>query len=73
MNFIPVFFTDSADFSAFRRQGYVLEYFPPGSKSCWQEKMDYLVRKWGIETVIDLREPQIDLTAIAPKLRADDS
>jgi hypothetical protein len=65
MNFIPVFFTDSPDFSVFRRYGYVFEYVLAVGASATGERLDYLKRKWGVHSTIDLRETSdIDLSAI---------
>lgn len=57
MSFIPVFFTDSADFSFFRRFNYLLEYIPPAARSSAASRIEYLRKKWGVHSVIDLRDP----------------
>jgi hypothetical protein len=60
MNFAPVFLTDCADHGAFRRRGYVFEYFPkalygsPASGPAFQDKMFLAWKKWDVGSLIDL-------------------
>jgi glycosyltransferase involved in cell wall biosynthesis len=60
MNFVPVFLTDCADHGAFRRRGYVFEYFPKAlyeslaSGPAFQDKMFVAWKKWGVGSLIDL-------------------
>ena len=56
MNFIPLFLTDSVDFSSFRKHGYVLEFMSAAEVSNPKGRLDYLRRKWGIRSIIDLRD-----------------
>jgi glycosyltransferase involved in cell wall biosynthesis len=63
-NFIPVFLTDSRDSEAFRRRGYVFEYFPDVQTAlteqglaALQPRLDFLESKWGIDLFINLGLP----------------
>jgi len=60
MAFLPVFFTDRADHGPFRRQGYIVEYFPPeiaadaAGPDGFRDRFSLLWRKWGASRLIDL-------------------
>lgn len=63
-NFIPVFLTDSRSSEAFRRRGYVFEYFPDVQAAlagqglaALQPRLDVLESKWGIDLFINLGLP----------------
>ncbi len=56
MNFIPIFFSSSTDFSSFRRRGYVLEYVTADDVDGGGDRLRYLERKWGVQSTIDLRD-----------------
>lgn len=63
-NFIPVFLADSRDSEAFRRRGYVFEYFPDAQTAltgqglaALQPRLDFLESKWGIDLFINLGVP----------------
>ncbi|KJE35850.1 hypothetical protein UF64_06985 [Thalassospira sp. HJ] len=64
--FRPVFFTDNPDFTPFRRNRYVYEYFPSQTlikrgaeqgreyQKFGQEKFVFALKKWGINTILDI-------------------
>jgi glycosyltransferase involved in cell wall biosynthesis len=63
VRFAPVFLTDSLDHDAFRRHGYVFEYFPKGGNGTrasstdirrWEGRIRILSLKWGFGLLIDL-------------------
>ena len=66
MNFVPVFLTDCADHVAFRRRGYVFEYFPPNgatlptSREDVQPKLGLVEAKWNVELRVNLGLPWFD-------------
>lgn len=63
-NFIPLFLTDSRNSEAFRRRGYVFEYFSslqaastePGL-AVLQPRFDFLESKWGVDLFVNLGLP----------------
>jgi hypothetical protein len=71
-DFIPLFLTDSTDFEAFRRHGFVWEYLPgPAERQrCagarrWPEyaalRRALLVRKWGLDQIIVIGSSEFGL------------
>jgi hypothetical protein len=63
-DFIPVFVTDSSDFSVFRSRGYVFEYIPPSIASATshqrtkrrllKDRLELIKAKWNLHDIVDL-------------------
>lgn len=64
-SFVPIFFVDTAQQSMFRRKGYMVQYFPPGSfgapeqLASFQERFTLAWHKWGCSALIDLSAPNL--------------
>lgn len=65
--FTPVFFTNNPDFSPFRSQKYLYEYFrtdttlaemlqDPNYSLFLQERFQFMLQKWGIDLIIDMSQ-----------------
>ena len=59
-SFVPIFLVDTAQQAMFRRKGYLVEYFPPGSfgapdqLAAFRERFTLAWHKWGCSALIDL-------------------
>ena len=64
-SFVPIFFVDTAQQAMFRRKGYMVQYFPPGSfgapeqLAAFQERFTLAWHKWGCTALIDLSAPHV--------------
>lgn len=67
--FSPVFLTNNPDFSPYRSQKYIYEYFDTGTglshclsddrkRTYLQERFQFLLRKWSVGLVVDLSAPE---------------
>ena len=76
--FIPVFLTDATDFSEFRREGFVFEYFPNSdvrrrflgerdSETYFRDKLRFVMMKWGISDVLHFGRDAFPDFAPSPK------
>jgi glycosyltransferase involved in cell wall biosynthesis len=64
-DFIPIFLTDAQGTDAFRKRGYIFEYFPaeaaprePGHVKALQPRLDLIESKWGVDLFINLGLPR---------------